>query len=282
MGPKQSRGILYIVATPIGNLEDISARSLRILKQADLIACEDTRHTRKLLSHFAINTPVTSYYREKEQSKSDLLLGKMLNGTTVAMVSDAGTPGIADPGSILVRRARESGIQVVPIPGASALTTALSAAGLVESNFYFGGFLPAKKAQRKKLLQDLRLFSCALVFYESPHRIKSSLKDCVKVFGNRQALLFRELTKIHEQCYTGSLEEIEQQLKGPVKGEIVIIIEGRESQTDEKPEDLDDLLRWYRNQPDITLKDAVKRVAADLDLSRSVVYRKALTLWQEK
>jgi len=275
-------GTLFIVATPIGNLEDISQRAIRTLSEVDIIACEDTRHTKKLLNHFHINTPLTSYYREKEQKKGKLLLDKIQDGADIALVSDAGTPGLSDPGSVLVAMARKKNVPIVPIPGVSALSTALSVAGLTTSSFFFSGFSPAKKEQRKKNFKELAGLAVPLIFYESPHRIKKCLSDAENIFGDRQALLFRELTKIHEECLQGTLSQIQQKLENKVRGELVLIILPSEQIMKEKPEDLKNLLRWYRNQPGITLKDAVKSIAADLELSRSLVYKNGLEVWQEK
>jgi len=277
---KTSPGTLYIVATPIGNLEDISRRAVRILGDVSMIACEDTRHTRKLLSHLGISTPLTSYYREKEQVRTENLVRKLLTGEDVALVSDAGTPALSDPGSILVSQARSAGIPVVPVPGPSALTTAVSAAGLKEHGFFFGGFPPAKKGERQTLFRSLAQLPYPLFFYESPHRIKPCLKDCLQVFGDRPAMLFRELTKMHEQHYRGLISEILSQLEGTVKGEIVLLIHAPETTTEQKPDNLTELIRWYRDQPGMSLKDAVRHIATDLDLPRNKVYQEALAVWK--
>lgn len=278
--PTQS-GTLYVVATPIGNLQDISSRAIQVLREVDLIASEDTRHTRKLLNHLSIQTPLTSYYREKEQHKARVLLGKLCQGQHIALVSDAGTPGISDPGGVLVRLARDSGITVVPVPGPSALTTALSVAGLDESSFYFGGFPPAKQTLRKKWFQQLASLPSPLIFYESPHRIKECLADALAMLGNRQAILFRELTKIHEECLPGNLEEILDSLPGRVRGELVLIIRSDTITADDRPENTADLLRWYRDTLGASLKDAVKIIAVDLGISRSRLYQEALSIWHE-
>jgi 16S rRNA (cytidine1402-2'-O)-methyltransferase len=270
-----------VVATPIGNLGDISRRMIRVLSEVDLIACEDTRHSRKLLTHLQIKTPLTSYYREKEQARAGALVEKLLHGQDIALVSDAGTPGISDPGAVLVEAARRADIRVVPVPGPSALVTALSAAGLPETDFYFGGFLPAKKSDRRRKLVSLRQLSCPLVFYESPHRIKVTLQDCLHVLGDRECRLFRELTKMHEEYLHGPLTKLIEKTGGKVRGELVLIVDGAEEVRQERPENLDELLVWYRDQNDMSLKDAVKAIAADLDLSRSKVYRKALEVWKK-
>jgi len=277
---KSSTGTLYVVATPIGNLEDLTHRAIRILSEVSLIACEDTRHTRKLLNHLHINTPLTSYYREKEQFKTEQLLQKLIDGNDIALVSDAGTPALSDPGSVLVAQARSAGIKIIPVPGPSALTAALSAAGIKDSCFFFGGFPPAKKGERKTFFKSLVSLPYPLFFYESPHRIKTCLKDCLEVFGNRPALLFRELTKIHEQHYSDNISKIIDQLGDKVKGEIVLLIHAPEITTEEKPDNLVDLLLWYRDHSQMSLKDAVRQISSDLDLPRNKVYQEALSVWK--
>ena len=275
-------GTLYIVATPIGNLADISRRMEQVLAEVDLIACEDTRHTRKLLSHLKINTPLTSYYREKEQQKAKVLLKKLLGGQDIAVASDAGTPGLADPGAVLVRLARSADIAVIPVPGPSALATALSVAGLDDTGFFFGGFPPAKKGERSRLFTSLKALTCPLIFYESPHRIKKTLDDCLNIFGDRQAQLFRELTKLHEQHLAGLISELIELTEQRVRGELVLIIDGRDKQDGNRPDNLDELVLWYRDQGNISLKDAARIIATDLDLSRSKVYQQALSLWHQE
>ncbi len=281
MNPTQSTGTLFVVATPIGNLEDISRRAIRTLTDVHLIASEDTRHTGRLLHHLGIKTPLTSYYREKEQHKAELLLRRLQAGEDIALVSDAGTPGISDPGAVLVRLARAEGIRIVPIPGPSALTTALSAAGLTGSTFYFGGFPPARQEARKKFLTPLAALPCPLVFYESPHRIGRCLADCLQILGDRPALLFRELSKLHEECLQGRLSELLARARDRLRGELVLIIDGAPANVEERPEDLDDLIRWYRDQAGSSLKDAVRRISSDLALSRSRIYQRALAIWKE-
>lgn len=271
---------MYVVATPIGNLEDITKRAERILGEVSVIACEDTRHTRKLMSHLNINTPLTSYYRENELFKAEQLLQKLMDGDDIAVVSDAGTPSLSDPGSILVDQARTKGITVVPVPGPSALTTAISAAGLKDTGFFFGGFPPSKRGERKTFFKNLVALPYPLFFYESPHRIKHCLKDCLEIFGNREAMLFRELTKIHEQHYQGKISAIITQLEGRVRGEIVLLIHGAVERREQKPDNLIELLLWYKDQPDMSLKDAVRHIASDLDLPRNKVYQEALSLWK--
>lgn len=280
MNEKRSFGTLYVVATPIGNLEDISRRAIRVLSEVSVIACEDTRHTRKLLSHLQISTPLTSYYREKEQFKTEQLLKKLIAGEDIALVSDAGTPALSDPGSVLVKEARTMDIEIIPVPGPSALTAAISAAGLKENGFFFGGFPPAKKGERKSFFKSLSSLPYPLFFYESPHRIKSCLKDCLEIFGDRQALLFREMTKMHEQHYRGTISDLIDQLGGKIKGEIVFLVYAAPVSQEDKPDNLVELILWYKNKTDMSLKDAVRNIATDLDLPRNKVYQEALSIWK--
>lgn len=273
-------GTLYIVATPIGNLEEISPRANRVLAEVDLVACEDTRHTKKLMTHLGLSTPLTSYYREKEQQKAKSLLQKLQDGKKIAIVSDAGTPAISDPGAILVNLARAAAIPIVPISGPSALTTALSVAGLEGSQFFFAGFPPAKKKARITFFKQLAPLPCPVIFYESPHRIEKCLNDCMQSMGDRQGLLFRELTKIHEECRQGLLSDLKKSCAGKNRGEFVVIVHGAPQEATDKPDELDDLILWYRDQAEMTLKDAVRNIAADLDLSRTKIYKRALSLWE--
>jgi len=279
-------GTLYVVATPIGNLEDITLRALRILGEVDLIAAEDTRRTRKLLNHFAVKTPCISYYRENEARRAEDILGRLTAAQSVALVSDAGTPGIADPGARLVNRVREAGLAVVPLPGPSALTAFLSIAGQTEPDHLFLGFLPGRAGQRRKLLQSLAVEPRPLVFYESPHRLLKSLADALAVLGNREVVLARELTKIHEEVLTGDLEELLDKLKQrpSLKGEFVVLLAGAkgvDAREESRPsgEDFAQLAAWYRDQAGLSLKDAARRIAVDLGQPRSRVYRLLLDLW---
>ena len=278
--PENSRyGTLYVVATPIGNLEDITLRALRTLKEVDLIAAEDTRHSQKLLNHFGIHTRLISYYREKETERAHELVLRLQEGENIALISDAGTPGISDPGAILVRLARQAGIPVVPIPGPSALTTALSGAGLAESTFLFLGFLPSQKGQRQKILASLADSEHPLVVYESPNRMEGLLKDALDILGERQAFWARELTKSYEELQGGNLSGL-LTLAGSRrnKGEsVVIICPGLKSQA--QGDNLEELLLWYRDHSGLSLKDACRKLASDLGLSRSQIYQQALEIW---
>ena len=212
-------GVLYVVATPIGNLEDITLRALRILKEVDLIAAEDTRHTRKLLTHYGISTPLTSYYDQIESEKAPALIAQLQAGKNIALVSDAGTPGISDPGYRLIKGAWEAGVTVVPIPGASTLTALLSVGGLPTDRFVFEGFLPAKQGQRQKALERLKQEERTLVFFESPHRLLDTLEDLEQMLGDREIVVGRELTKMFEELRRGHVSEIrrllqEREIKG--------------------------------------------------------------------
>lgn len=283
--PKASTeaGRLYVVATPIGNLKDLSQRVIETLTTVDLIACEDTRHTRNLCRHLQIDTPLTSYFREKEQQKSEQLLARLLAGEHIALVSDAGTPAVSDPGAVLITKARQAGVAIVAIPGPSALTAALSVAGLPQTGFFFAGFPPANKSDRRQLLRTLAALPYPLVFFESPHRIRSSLADMEDVLGDRQAQLFRELTKIYEECLQGTLSDLTARVEGGIKGELVLIVQGAAGRpSGDRPGEIDDLLRWYRDELRTSVKDAVRAVAEDIDLPRSQVYKKALAVWQEE
>ncbi|MDO8461562.1 MAG: 16S rRNA (cytidine(1402)-2'-O)-methyltransferase [Deltaproteobacteria bacterium] len=221
-------GILYIVATPIGNLEDITLRALRILKEVDLIACEDTRHTLKLLNHFEIKKPLVSYFEHNQVRRTPQIVAELGKGRNVALVSDAGTPAISDPGFPLVREAIAQGVTVVPIPGPSAVIAALSAAGLPTDSFQFIGFLPPKSGRRHNLLESFKEEEATLVIYESPHRILKTLEEASQVFGQRPAVLARELTKIYEEFMRGTLWELLERVRqSPPKGEMVLLIAGK-------------------------------------------------------
>ncbi len=221
------RGTLYIVATPIGNLEDITFRALRVLKEADLIAAEDTRRTKKLLTHYNISTPLTSYYDEVEREKAAELVKQLQSGKNIALVSDAGTPTVSDPGFRLVREAVRAGAPVVPVPGASALLAVLSASGLPTDRFVFEGFLPAKRRERRERLQSLAQETRTQVFYEAPHRLRETLADILEIFGDREAVFGREVTKAYEEFVRGrvsdALAAIER--KEP-RGEITLAVAG--------------------------------------------------------
>ncbi len=264
-------GTLYLVATPIGNLEDITLRALRVLREVDLIACEDTRHTRKLLARYEISKPTSSYHEHNERERAADLIEKLKAGLNVALVSDAGTPLVSDPGFRLVRDSIDEGITVVPIPGPSALVTALAASGLSTSEFTFAGFLPARRGARRARLAELAPLRSTLVFYEAPHRIKETLADARDVLGNRQSVVARELTKMHEQFIRGALSEIE--IAEP-RGEIVLLIGPPTDDKNVEParsilEEVEAAMR----EDGIDRKSALKRVARARRISKSEAYR---------
>jgi 16S rRNA (cytidine1402-2'-O)-methyltransferase len=268
---------LYIVATPIGNLEDITLRALRVLKEVDLIACEDTRHTRKLLAHYQISKPTVSYHEHNERERSPELIKKLEAGLNIALVSDAGTPLVSDPGFRIVREAIERQILVTPIPGPSALVAAMSSSGLPTGEFAFFGFLPARRAARKARLKELAEIKSTLVFYEAPHRIKETIVDAREVFGDRECVVARELTKLHEEFVRGSLYGLELP-EGAARGEIVLLIgpppQGQARQTNGEQirsigEDVDRLM----NAEGLEQKSALKRIARERGISKSDAYR---------
>jgi len=270
-------GTLFIVATPIGNLEDITLRALRILKEADLIACEDTRHTRKLLSHHQISRPTISYHEHNEHERTSELIARVEAGANVALVSDAGTPLVSDPGLRVVQEAIGRGIPVVPIPGASALIAAIAASGLPTDQFTFAGFLPSKRTARRARLAELGALPMTIVFYEAPHRIKQTLADARELLGERQVVIARELTKIHEEFVRGDLKEIE--LPEATRGEIVLLFgpraatpAGEQQANRSMIEDVEELMRVER----VDKKTALKRVARARGIGKSEAYRQML------
>jgi 16S rRNA (cytidine1402-2'-O)-methyltransferase len=276
-------GVLYIVATPIGNLEDITFRAVRILREADLIAAEDTRHSRKLLTHFGISRPITSYFDHNKAFKGNFILEKLRQGLSVALISDAGTPCISDPGFQLVRDAVAEGIPVVPVPGPSAVIATLSAAGLPTDRFAFEGFLPNRQGKRRERLLSLKGEERVLVFYEAPSRLAAALSDLLEVMGDREVVIARELTKIYEEFIRGRAGDVLESLIGrQIKGEVVLLVApGTPADApDEFP--VIDLLRRYLGVGDISLKDAVRRVALETGRSRGEVYAEALRLKREE
>ena len=223
-----AQGTLYIVSTPIGNMEDITLRALRILKEVDLIAAEDTRRTGLLLKHFEIQTPLTSYFEGNELKKREYILSKLKEDKNIALVSDAGTPGISDPGFRLIQLAIENQIPIIPIPGPSAAVTALSVSGLPTDAFLFKGFLPHKSKKRRDLLKELEEVRETLIFYESPHRLSETLEDILEILGDREIALTRELTMVYEEIIRGKVSEIQNQIgERKLKGEITLVVEGK-------------------------------------------------------
>ena len=268
-------GFLYIVATPIGNLEDITLRALKVLKEVDLIAAEDTRHTRKLLSHFGISKPLVSYWGAREKVKAEKVISSLLNDKDVALVTDAGTPGISDPGEVLIRRAIEENITVVPVPGPSAIITALSVSGLSTREFLFLGFLAPKSSQRRKRLQEVRFEDRTMVIYESPHRLIEVLGDMHDILGDRYAAVSHELTKFNESVYRGRIADILDELKQAViAGEYVIVLEGMA----EAEISIDDALQEVIGlmKKGLKRKDAVKKVAGQYGLRPKELYDRTL------
>jgi 16S rRNA (cytidine1402-2'-O)-methyltransferase len=268
-------GTLYIVATPIGNLEDITLRALRVLREADLIACEDTRQTRKLLDHAGISKPAVSYHDHNEASRTTELIGKLLSGANIALVSDAGTPLISDPGYRVVEAAIEAGIQVVPIPGACAAIAALSASGLPPDSFRFGGFLPPKSSQRRKVLEELTTETCTLIFYEAPHRILDALDDIAAVMGSRRVVVGREITKLHEEFLRGTAAEVRAKLadRPVVRGEITLLIGKQEAVKVEDDTPIEDAVRALEAQG-MSRMDAIKKVAKDRGIPKREAYKR--------
>lgn len=278
--PNTKNGTLYIVPTPIGNLEDMTLRAIRILKEVSVICAEDTRHSKKLLNHFGITTPLISYYREKEAEKSVQLIKLLQQGQDIALISDAGTPAISDPGAILVQQAHQAGVTVVPLPGASAVTTALSGSGLPYDGFLFLGFPPAKKGQRKKLLSSIANCTYPVVFYESPRRISGLLNDALEILGDRRGFFARELTKTYEELLDGKLSALKEKCAEQNRGEFVLIIcPGKEEEV--SGETLEELLLWYRDNSNLSVKDVSRKLSNDLGISKSEVYQKALTIWNQ-
>jgi len=270
---------LYLVATPIGNLEDITLRALRVLKEADVIACEDTRHTQKLLSHYGISARTTSYHEHNEMTRAPELVVELEQGARVALVSDAGMPGISDPGFRLVSLAIRHHVPVVPVPGASAFLSALVASGLPTDAFRFSGFLPAKTGQRRQLLESIRESPRTQVFYEAPHRVKEALADIVEVLGNnRHIVVAREVTKLHEEFLRGRAGEVLDILKsrGEIKGEITLLI-GKADEAEAKPAaprvSLRQRLQQIMTEGKLDEKAALKKLAKAMGVSKSEAYR---------
>lgn len=273
-------GRLYLVGTPIGNLEDITLRALRILKEVDLIACEDTRQTQKLLNHYEIRKPTLSYHEHNELTRASELVLKLEEGTRIALVSDAGMPLISDPGYRLVSLAIRHDVPVVPIPGASAFAAALAASGLPLERFSFQGFLPARRSARRKALEQMRSLSNALIFYEAPHRMREALEGIRDTLGDRQAVVAREITKVHEEFLRGRISLILERLEGrSLKGEMTLIIGPPDEQSvPVKQFSPADEVAQVMKEKAWGEKEAMKVVARTRGLSRSEVYRQ----WQRR
>ncbi len=268
---------IYLVATPIGNLEDITLRALRILREADVVACEDTRQTRKLLEHYDIHKPLVSYHEHNEAARAEELVERAAAGASVAVVSDAGMPGISDPGYRVVRRAIERGVPVVPVPGPVAIEAALAVSGLPAEAFRFGGFLPAKQGQRRKLLESLSGETATLVFYEAPHRIVDTLEDVVEVMGSRPVVVAREITKLHEEFLRGTAAEVLSELRRrpAVKGEITLLIARGEAPAPSQlslRERVEELMREHK----FDRMTALKQAARERGIPKREAYRQCI------
>jgi len=275
------KGTLYLVATPIGNLEDITLRAIRVLKEVDLIAAEDTRTSSRLMQHYCISTQMVSYHKFNERERAELLIPQLEAGKNIAVISDAGMPGISDPSEIIVTECIQHDIQVVPIPGPSAITAALAASGLSTDSFSFYGFLPKSLTKCKDLLQKLVSHPETLIFYESPKRVVRTLTLMKEIFGDRMAVIAKELTKIHETFFRGPISALLENLNEEnLKGEFVIIVQGGSSPEIPLPE----VKRALKEQikAGISLSDAVKKVAGEYNLNKNQVYEIALGLKKEK
>ena len=268
---------LYLVTTPIGNLEDITLRAIRVLKQADLIACEDTRQTQKLLNHYGIDTPTISYHEHNEAARAAELVEKLAQGSRIAVVTDAGTPGISDPGFRLVSLAIERGLPVVPIPGAAAFVAALVASGLHSEAFCFRGFLPPKSAGRRRKIEEARNSTQTEIFYEAPHRVLATLEDVLAVLGpHRRIVVARELTKIHEEFLRGTAAQVLDVVKsrGEIKGEIVLMIGPAEESENAVPTiSIRDRVEELIREENLDEKAALKKAAKERGISKSAAYR---------
>lgn len=271
-------GTLYLVATPIGNLKDISFRAVETLRSVDLIACEDTRHSLKLLNHFGIKKNLVSYHEHNERERTEELLERLRKGESVAVISDAGTPGINDPGFVFVEKAIESGVKVVSVPGPVAYVNAVVVSGLPTDSIFFGGFLPSKKGERRRRLEEVRGIPATLTFYESPHRMAASLADCLDILGDRRAAVARELTKIHEEVVHGTLKELKDHFSdAKAKGEFVLVIDrAGESEGHEKAGTIVERVRDLE-QAGVDPKAALKTAAKEFGISRSEAYRQIHT-----
>ena len=270
------KGTLYIVATPIGNLEDITLRALRILKEVDLIAAEDTRQTLKLLNHFEISKPLISYHRHNEEVKSEMLIQKLENGENIALVSDAGTPGICDPGEEVIKKAIEEGINVIPIPGACAMINALIASGIDTKEFIFLGFLPLNKKTRIEKLKEIEESEKTIIIYEAPHKMKNTLKELSEILKDRKIVLARELTKIHEEFIREDINSLIKKIEN-IKGEMILIIEGKKKENNIENElnnlSLEEHYKYYEEQG-FDKKDIIKKIAKDRNVNKNEIYMK--------
>ena len=269
----QNYGKIYIVATPIGNLEDITYRALKILKEVDLIAAEDTRHTLKLLNHLEISKPMISYHRHNEEIRCENLLKELNDGKNIALVSDAGTPGICDPGEEIIKKCIEEKIKIVPIPGACAMINALIISGISTKEFTFIGFLPLNKKNRQEKLEEIKKSNKTIIIYEAPHKLKSTLCDLEKILEDRKIVLARELTKIHEEYIRGTVREVISKIEN-IKGEIVLIIEGNNKKEENNLNSLslEEHYKFYEDQG-LEKKEIIKKIAKDRNVNKNEIYQ---------
>lgn len=280
MTPKEkSAGTLYIVSTPIGNLEDVTLRALRVLKEVDLIAAEDTRRTKQLLTHYGIHKPLVSYHEHNRKMREESLIEKLHGGMNIALVTDAGTPGISDPGEHLVRRAVKESIPLIPIPGPTALIAALSISGLPTEAFLFYGFLPAKATPRQKFLRSLKDRTETMIFYESPRRLRSFLEDARQILGDRPVVVARELTKVYEEFSRGRVSEVVAKLgEEEIRGEVTVIVEGATAPIKAEKLSIREALEFYLRESNLSLKEAIDQVAKDFGMPKREVYKESLLI----
>lgn len=274
-------GTLYVVSTPIGNLEDITLRAIKVLKNVDLIAAENIRHTKSLLNHYGIKAPLTSYHQHNRKKKAPELLAKLEAGSDIALVTSAGTPGISDPGAMLISQVHKNNIKVSPIPGPSAVIAALSVCGLRIDKFLFMGFLSSRAGKRKKEIKELINEQRTMIFYEAPHRIKSMLKDLRDIIGDRRIVILRELTKVYEEIKLGHIDPILGTLEGKkVQGEFTVIVAGSENEKKDSPLDQKtrDMIIKLLKKKDSGVKDTAKKISNDLNLNYRAIYRECLAL----
>lgn len=267
------KGRIYLVATPIGNLKDITYRAIEVLKSVDVIAAEDTRQTLKLLNHYGISKPLISYHRHNEDVKKEIIIDKVNNGQNIAIVTDAGTPGISDPGEEVVYEAIKNNIEVIPIPGACALINAIISSGLPTKEFSFYAFLPLNKKLRKEKFEEIKEDKKTIIIYEAPHRIIDTLKEIEEVLGNRKIVVAKEITKIHESFYRGNVEDVIEKIGIP-KGEYIIIIEGNKEKKENELNELslEEHYEFYKNQG-LDKKEIIKKIAKDRQVNKNEIYK---------
>lgn len=270
---QKQKGNLYVVATPIGNLEDITLRAIKTLKEVDLIAAEDTRHTLKLLNHLEITKPMISYHRHNEEIRCENLIKELKEGKNIALVSDAGTPGICDPGEEIIKKCIEEDIKVIPLPGACAMINALIASGISTKEFSFLGFLPLNKKNRKEKIEEIKNSNKTIIIYEAPHKLKNTLNDLSSILEDRKIVLARELTKIHEEYIRGTINELIEKSEN-LKGEIVLIIEGNKIKEENKLNNLtlEEHFEFYKKQG-LDKKEIIKKIAKDRNVSKNEIYQ---------